>query len=220
LSIAIVINCTPPPPQNEIKSGFLEKLAAPKKITYLQAGGAVEIAIQGQYYSGSADVQSWGDTLFTIDVFSVFGAPVLNLKYDVTGASVSFQDSSFFIEKSDCMEALPFEWAKLLKIDQFIHLLQSNFEILYTVLNSTPREVEEKRLYKLIWEDSTVSVQQIIHKRSGKNVSLIIKPDKKRESEVRISDFSGTFARKYKFIDDNKNYFSINYEKIKVLNDQ
>lgn len=220
LSIAVIISCIPPPPENEVKNRFLEKLAAPKKIKQLQAGGAVEISIDGQYYSGSADVQSRGDTLFKIDVFSVFGTPVLNLKYNSKGASVSFQDSSFYIEKASCMGVLPFEWANLITIDQFIHLLQSDFEIVRTFLNSVPREIEEKRFFKLVWEDSTVSVQQIIHKRSGKIVSLIIKPDKSQNSEIRISEFSDNFARKYRFIDDNKNYFSINYEKIKIVKDQ
>lgn len=220
LITAVFFGCIPPSPENELNKGFLEKLAAPKKIDYLQAGGAVEISIDGKYYSGSADVQSWGDTLFKIDVFSTFGTPVLNLKYNSMGASVSFQDSSFYIEKAACMGVLPFQWANLITIDQFIDLLQSNFEIVRAFLDVVPREVEEKRFFKLVWEDSTISVQQIIHKRSGKIVSLIIKPDKSQNSEIRISEFSDNFARKYKFIDDNKNYFSINYEKIKIVNDQ
>jgi hypothetical protein len=215
-----IFSCTPPPVGDEIENGFLKKLIAPKTFNRLQAGGSVEISIDGQYYSGSADVRSWGDTLFKIDVFSVFGAPVLNLEYNSKGAFVTFQDSSFFIEKSGCMGVLPFRWAKLVTVDQFMHLLQSNFDILAIFMNTAPQKTEDRRFSNLIWRDSLSSLQQIIHKRTGSTVSLIIKPRMNESSAIRISEFSNYFAHEYKFVDDNRNYFSIHYDKMKLFNDQ
>jgi hypothetical protein len=216
--LCVLSNCNPPPlREDESESGLVKKLIAPKTFSQMKVGGSVEISIDGQYYSGSADIQSWGDTLFKIDVYSPFGSPVLNLDYNSKGASISLPDSSFLMDKASCMSGLPYSWAKKITVDQFNRLLQSKFDFLSELLCSEARKIEEKKYTKFIWEDSVFSAEMLIHRRSGMLSSLNLKPDKKGEAVIRISDFSNFFARQFTFIDNKKNYFSIHYEKVKLF---
>jgi hypothetical protein len=215
--LSLLSNCNPPPlSEGELESGVVKKLIAPKKFDQMKAGGTVEITIEGQYYSGSADIQSWGDTLLKIDVYSPFGSTILHLDYNSKGASVSLPDSSFFIDKSSCMSGLPYNWAKKITIDQFNRLLQSKFDFLSELLCSEARKIEEKKYTKYIWEDSIFLAELLINKRSGKLSYLNLRPDKTGDAVIRISDFSDFFAHQFTFIDDKKNYFSIHYEKVKL----
>lgn len=212
------ISCTPPPPNyNALENGVVKKLLSPERPNRMQAGGSVDVALDGQSFSGSADIRSWGDTVFKINVYSMLGASVLNLQCDSSKAKVAFQDSIFHIERSDTLEPLPYAWAKRVTVEQFINLLQSKFYKLDILNNFEPHFAESKREVKLIWEDSVSKVQLVIHKRSGLIVLLTIQPDKNAPSEIRISDFFGTSAQKYKFFDDNRNYFSIHYDKVRFF---
>lgn len=217
LQVAFV-NCAPPPlDYNALESGVVKKLLSSERPRRMQAGGSVDVSLDGQFFSGSADIRSWGDTVFKINVYSILGASVLKLDCDSSTADVVFQDSNFRIDRSGVLEPLPYKWAGKVTVEQFIGLLQSKFYKFDILNNFEPHFVEAKREVKLIWEDSVSKVQLVIHKRSGSIVLLTIQPDKNAPSEIRISDFFGTSARKYKFFDDNRNYFSIHYDKVRFF---
>jgi hypothetical protein len=218
LPVVVFVNCTPPPPGvNSLENGVVKKFLSPDRPHRMMAGGGVEGAFEGQSFSGSADIRSWGDTVFKLNVYSILGASVLNLDCDSNKADVVFQDSNFQIKRTDTLEPLPYGWAKKITVEQFISLLQSKFFKFDILNNSKPVFTEAKREIRLIWEDSVSKVQLVIHKRLNSIVLLSIQPDKKVSSEIRISDFLGTLARKYKFFDDNRNYFSIHYDKVRFF---
>lgn len=212
------VNCAPPPPGfNTLENGVVKKLLSSDRPVRMLAGGGVDVALDGQSFSGSADIRSWGDTVFKLNVYSLLGASVLNLVCDSSKADVVFQDSNFQIKRVDTLEPLPYGWAKRITVEQFIGLLQSKFYKLDILSNSKPDFIESKRDVTWIWEDSVSKVQLVVHKRSNTIVLLSIQQDKKAPSEIRISDFFGTTARKYKFFDDNRNYFSIHYDKVRFF---
>jgi hypothetical protein len=214
----IFVNCAPPPPgYNVLENGVVKKLLSSERPGRMMAGGSVDVALDGQSFSGSADIRSWGDTIFKINVYSLLGASVLKIDCDSSKANVVFQDSNIQIDRSQKLEPLPYDWAKEVTVEQFIGLLQSKFYKLDILNTIEPHFSEAKRDVKLIWEDSVSKVQLVIHKRSGTIVLLLIQPDKNTSSEIRISDFFGTSARKYKFFDDNRNYFSIHYDKVRFF---
>jgi hypothetical protein len=213
-----LVNCTPPPPGvNTLEDGVVNNLLSSDKPHRMLAGGSVDVALEGQLFSGSADIRSWGDSAFKLNVYSMLGSSVLNIDCDSSRANVVFQDSNFQIYRSQTMEPLPYRWAKRITVEQFIGLLQSKFYKLDILNNSKPGFFGSKRDVKFIWEDSVSKVQLVVHKRSNTIVLLSIQPDKKAPSEIRISDFFGTTARKYKFFDDNRNYFSIHYDKVRFF---
>ncbi|HEX2959286.1 MAG TPA: hypothetical protein VHO70_20800 [Chitinispirillaceae bacterium] len=199
--------------------GVVKELLSSKRPRRMMAGGSVEVALDGQFFSGSADIRSFGDTVFKINVYSILGASVLQFDCGSERADVMFQDSNFQIDKSDTMDQLPYEWAKRITVEQFIGFLQSNFEMLDIIKKYKPQFLEGKRDVKLIWEDSVSRAQLVIHKRTGSIAALLIQPDKNALSDIRISDFSGATARKYKFFDDNRNYFSIHYDKVRFYDE-
>jgi hypothetical protein len=212
------VNCTPPSPGiNAFESGVVKKLLSTDKPHRMLAGGSIDVALEGQFFSGSADIRSWGDSVFKLNVYSMLGASVLNIDCDSSRANVVFRDSNFQIYRSQTMEPLPYRWAKRITVEQFIGLLQSKFYKFNILNNSEPDFTEEKRDVKLIWEDSVSKVELVIHKRSNSIVLLSVQPDKNVPSEIRISDFFGTTARKYKFFDDNRNYFSIHYDNVRFF---
>ncbi len=122
------VSCVPPPPgYNALESGVVEKLLSSERPYRMQAGGSVNAALDGQFFSGSADIRSWGDSVFKINVYSMLGASVLKIESDSCKADVEFQDSNFQINRSEVLKPLPYEWAKNITVDQFVGLLQSKF---------------------------------------------------------------------------------------------
>ena len=214
--VLLLFSCTQPPlPVTEItRAPLYEQIQFQKRPDKIRGGGDLSIAVQGERYSGSADME-WRKTgFFRADFYSPFGGVVGSVTADSTGGTVTIQDKQYQFLRNQKMDALPFVWGNYLTFGEFIHLLTGQIPPSAAVMKQKPDSViAEGRRALAIWQTDTFQVRAALNRRS-----LQIEQIQFQASGwfMLFRSIQEKLARSIEFREDDRNYFSIRYETLKM----
>ena len=155
--------------------------------------------------------------LFKADIYSPLGGVVISVRADSGAGTVRMDGKEYRFLNDETMDSLPFVWGKSITFGQFMSMLSGQLPGVFKIVQSKPDTIiTERKFTRAIWEDSVSSVEVKIKPKEAESKRLYYHSKEYLQYWVMaFGKFHNTLARYIEFRVDDKNYFSIRYERIK-----
>lgn len=217
INLTFFASCTRPPhpgSSDSFSPDLLQKGNCPSQI---RSYGDITIKINGEGYSGSTDMEWNKNGDFRADIYSLFGNLVASVKADTVGGTVFIQNRTLKFNNVSTMDTLPFSWGKQLTFGQFIFFLTGRVPVDVTDLNKAPDSTLIKgNKAEILYRSGKFDTKMKLNRSSSEIEKVTICSRKQPAFVLKMDSFNKKMARRIEFREDDKNYISIYYEKIKL----
>jgi hypothetical protein len=215
--VALFAFCTKPPPPDSPDSLSHKLLLPGNSPLQIRSYGDITIKLNGDVYSGSADMEWNKNGDFHAEFYSPFGSLVGSVKADSEGGSVMIQNRNLRFNNNNTMDTLPFSWGKQLTFGQFIVFLTGRVSVDFSDLNRIPDSTWMKgRDAELHYKSGDFDTKINVNRKSMIMEKIVIDSKTQPGFALKMGAFYKNMARRIEFRGDDKNYISIYYEKIKL----
>jgi hypothetical protein len=217
-SLLIFSFCTQPPVLNfdnyDKLTDSLINFDSPAKVI---GAGNIALNVQGEKFSGTINFQLIKNESFHADIYSILGTVVASIDGDTNRGVFNFNGKEYVFPVDSTMDSLPFNWSKHIIYREFVELLTANLSSLATIMKERPTSISNSgHISTTIWDLSDSLITLIVDRSGFKAKTLMVKNSRENWLIV-FSNFKKQIAQSILFKDDEKNYFSINYEKLKYF---
>jgi hypothetical protein len=218
-ALLFLLTCTPPPPlQKEEVPPVVALMFTENKFSTVAASGEAHLSIDGEVHRGTIEVH-WDSTgKFNADFYAPLGIIVGSIKADSNSGTVTFDEGAYSFAMSQTMDTLPFAWGRDLTFGELISILIGKIPVIYAArLQRLPDFcVNERKTISALWKTDSLDIQATIRKRSreAESFTLIFKRRTPFRS-VTFRSFSRGQVHKIELRENDRNYFSIKYTKVK-----
>lgn len=186
-----------------------------KLVGKIRGFGDISVAVDGKRYNGSIDVD-WEQANFKASAYSPFGTLVASFSADSVDGII-FVDGKvrkFPLESEPDLS--PFVLGEGICFKDFISIITGRIPTEYFTLQSEPDTViYSKRNVILSWSSDRFETMALISKKDSKLVKFIVKSTVGNGWELAFSNPAFELARTIELKINDRNYFSINYERLK-----
>jgi hypothetical protein len=217
--LALIIACSMPPPLLKDDVPAATALMAPgDSIRPLAAFGDVRMAIDGELHRGSVEVHRSGTGEFSADFYAAFGIIAGSIRMENSRGTVCLDDHTYTFADTQSMDTLPLAWGKDLTMDDLTHVLLGEVPpACAMLLRQKPDScVDGKKTISAVWKTDSIDIEATLKKRSRSTEGVVF--IFKRLTPYRFlafKSFSGGRAYKIELRENDRNYFSIRYKKLK-----
>ncbi len=215
----LLVACSVPPPlQKDDVPPLFASLFPEKKVKKVIAFGKVKVSIDGEMHSGSIEVR-WNDSgEFSADFYAPLGIIIGSIKAAAGRGTVAFEAKEYAFTMAQTMDTLPFAWGRDLTFGDLLEILLAQMPAPYTsCLRSRPDSLSnERRTISALWKTDSCEIQAEIGRRSctPESVKLVFKKHAPFWC-LKIGSFEEFRAHKIELRENDRNYFSITYTKVK-----
>jgi hypothetical protein len=178
--------------------------------------GEVTVAVDGEASSGSFVISKGPGNCLKVDMYSLIGSVVASVRSDSLQGEITLNDKRYSMGFGQTMDSLPFRWGALLRFGEFIRYSACSMPDL-SMMRREPDSIsgihgKTAAVWRIDSSEVTVSI--------GRRVEEVVfdfarfAADSQSRWQMRFSRFRGEIPYSITLIDDERNYFSINYEKI------
>jgi hypothetical protein len=215
--------CIPPAHIKEITStgsGSLLKIVSPDSVS---AAAAIVFRIQKKTYNGNLVVKRKDTTFFDARIYSLLGIELASITSDSQSVMLEYNDQNYAFSIIHAMDSMPFIWAKSIGLREFQSFFTGNLAPLQTFMNSKPDTAItiNRNMTSLRWamNDRNLNLELIINRKKSLPVQVNLSDSRENRSwSIVFKNFHDGRAYSLLFKEDDNNYFSINYDKLKFFN--
>jgi hypothetical protein len=224
LSVVFLMSgCIPPAKIKETTdshSGSLLTIVSPDSVN---AAADIVFRIQKKTYSGNLVVKRKDTTLFDARVYSSLGFEIASVKSDSKTVMLEYNDQIYEFSSLHAMDSMPFIWAKAIGLGEFQSFFTGNLTPFKTCINSKPDTTLPLKgnMTSLRWlmKDRNLQLELIINRKKPLPIQVILSDFRENSSwSIVFKNFHDGRAYSLLFKEDDNNYFSINYDKLKFFN--
>lgn len=221
--VCMVSGCTPPVHVKEITdtgSGSLLTIVSPDSVN---AAADIVFRIQKKSYTGNLVVKRKDTALFDARIYSALGIEVASVISDSQSVMLEYNDQNYAFSTIHAMDSMPFIWAKAISLREFQSFFTGNLSPLKTFINSEPDTtiIMKRNMTSLCWamKDRNLQLELIINSKKSLPLQANLSDSRKNSSWcIVFKNFHDGRAYSLLFKEDDNNYFSINYDKLKFFN--
>ncbi len=180
--------------------------------------GSLIVRFQGEKYSGSFDLVHSGEDLLNVVFYGPFGTPFGSITTAGDSGTVTVQDYRETLPLDRRLDTLRFPWGGGLTLKQLTDVLCGRM-ILAGAFSDEPPHVIVSHWFRkeLLWERDTLSVS-LLFSSNLKSLERTLITDKResgRVYKIEFDNYADGFPHFISLKADDRNYFSINYRKMK-----
>lgn len=203
-------------PSLKIDSGFSNNLFKEACAKRIYGYGDLEVSIDGRRYSGSIDID-WTDEFFRANVYSPLGNLITSINSNCSLAVLSSKDGDLKFNTDTIPEMFPFVLVKGLGFNDFVTVLTGRLPGGYNKFDNVPDTVyHEKKSTVLVWMSDSVESVAYMSKKNHLISKIVIKNRKNSRWKLNFNKINQMLASSIHLMVDDRNYFSIIYEKLKM----
>jgi len=218
-TVLLFLTCSPPPPlQKDEVPPVVALMFTENKLSTVAAFGEVRLSIDGEVHRGTIEVH-WDSTgRFNADFYAPLGIIVGSIKAHDGRGTVTFDEGTYTFTIAQTMDTLPFAWGHDLAFGELIRILIGKMPVAYaTRLQQQPDScINGRKTISALWKTDTLDIQADVRKRPREVEKLAFifkKPPGWRQ--VMLQSFTQGRAHKIELRENDRNYFSIKYTKVK-----
>ncbi len=216
-AICVLFSCIPPPQVDIAGEGAVlsSRPLISRSFSKMAGAGELLLSVAGQRYSGDFDAKWEHTSGFSMVIYSPFGGIFASISSDSVTGKIAIQDKEYSVSMDQLVDTLPFAQGQKIDFRQFVCFISGQIVDL-NCLTEKPDQIISKRKYQLLsWEtDSTITDARIRKKDS--NLDYLQLRYKNSSAVIRFSNFRNQIPRSISLKADDKNYFSINYQSMKL----
>lgn len=182
---------------------------------FLNASGEATICINGEIHNGTIDIQTGTSGALSASIYGPLGVSIASIRADSIEGSLVFDKGTRFFRRSQKMDSLPYAWGRDLSFNDLTAIITGGIpDSFKIVLNSPPDATQEsKKTINLLWKTDNLTIKASIRKKDKYIEVMEFLCTRQMHWSLALSNFKQGFAYKIKVREDDKNYFSITYEK-------
>jgi len=183
-----------------------------------KGAGNVRIAINEERATGGFTLNKENPDLIHADIYSPFGTITGTIQVDGNGGEMRYNDKTTAFSLDQTMDSLPFRWGKHVTFREFGHYITCRIPH-KPIFREPPDTIIGKRHKNIAyWKTDSFTVAVTVGSRE-RNVANIIfmftDPANGTDRwQLRFSEFKQDLPYSISMMDNEKNYFSIIYDKI------
>ena len=184
----------------------------------IAASGDVRISIDGEMHKGTIEVHWHDNGCFNADFYGPFGVIAGSIKATESGGTVTLDEGQYNFAFTQTMDTLPFAWGKDLIFGDLVMVLLGRMPSAYaTRMQLSPDSCSnERKTISGLWKTDSLDIEAIIRKGSERNASVMFVFKKHPPFRyLNFQSFKQGRAFKIEFRENDRNYFSIKYTKVK-----
>jgi hypothetical protein len=196
----------------------LEQLSGLQELVPLRGSGKIEYVVDGERQSGWFDVYYGHDSGFTATFYSPFGTIVGAITAANDSGSVSFKGQNYSLTNAQTLDTLSFPRGRELRLEDLISALCG--KIIPSI--RLPRRQPDEMLAGVhrttyVWKEPEKEISILFSKSLRRLKRILVKysPESGRNYLLLYESFFGGCARIITFKVDDRNYFSIKYERLR-----
>jgi hypothetical protein len=216
----LLSGCTPPPPllKDDFPSATASITASRDSMRAVAAFGDIRLAVGGELHHGSVEVHRSGTGAFSADFYAAFGITVGSVRMEKGRGTVCIDNGTYTFSGAQTMDTLPAAWGQDLTMEDLTHVLLGEVPtVCSALLQQRPDScVDGKKTIFALWKTDSIDIEASLKKRSREAERLVF--TFKRRTPFRFltfRSFSGGRAHKIELRENDRNYFSIRYRKLK-----
>ncbi len=184
--------------------------------TPFRGTGKVEYAVEGERLSAWFDIHYREDESLSATIYSPFGNILGYIDIGNDSGNAVIQGKQYDLSKEPLLDTFFHSSLTGFSLKEFVFLLCGRIIIPADFLNRPPdsiKTIKNENVY--IWFEPQGEINLFFSKRFGKIKRIIIKAASEKENKHSIiyDSFSKRFVRIITFKVDDRNYFSIKYER-------
>jgi hypothetical protein len=217
LLLAAVV-CTPPPRlvMDDYQSLVRSTLHGVPSRMFIASGEAM-ICMNGEVHSGSVDVKHDSNGLFTANIYGPLGILIASVSADTEQGSVTTEKGMQSFRRDQTMDTLPFAWGRNCTFNDLIAVFSGTApDSLAAILDCSPDStLDKKKTINIVWNTDILRAGMTIRKKKNRVEAVFFKHMKNAVWSIKLAGFRNGRAYKIELREDDRNYFSITYEKIR-----
>lgn len=209
---------TPPPLQKDDVPKLLALLSTEHDFKTVAASGDVRVAINGEVHRGTIEVHWNNNGRFNADFYAPFGMIAGSIKATEDGGTVTFEENEYNFTATQTMDTFPFAWGRDLTFGELMMVLLGRIPAAYANrLQLLPDSCSnERKTISSLWKTDTLDIQAIMRKQAAGDVKVMFIFKKHQPFRyLLLQSFKQGRAFKIEFRENDGNYFSIKYTKVK-----
>jgi len=218
-AVLMLFTCSPPPPLPLEDVPAAVALITPEDtVSAIAAFGDVRVTIDGEEHRGKLEVHRRGTGEFSADFYALLGITVGSIRADNDRGTVAFDGGTYAFTKTQAMDTLPFTWGQDLTLGDLMRIMTGEVPLACAErLRQAPDScIDGGKTISALWKTDTLDIRAILRKKS-REAECFVFVFKKRKPyrSLTLQAFSGRRAHKIELRENDTNYFSIRYAKLK-----
>ncbi|MGA2506875.1 MAG: hypothetical protein ABSF80_05290 [Chitinispirillaceae bacterium] len=204
--------------QKEDIPRFLASLSPEHGYTTVAACGDVRISIDGEMHKGTIEVHWHNNGCFNADFYGPFGVIAGSIKGTESGGTVTLAEGQYKFAFTQTMDSLPFAWGKDLTFGDMVMVLLGRMPSAYAArMQLSPDSYSyDRKTISGLWKTDTLDIHAIIRNRAERQSRVMFVFKKHLPFwYLTFQSFKQGRAFKIEFRENDRNYFSIKYTKVK-----
>lgn len=181
------------------------------------ASGETTICIGGEVHSGAVDAKLDSNGLFAANIYGPLGILIASVSADTEQGSVTTEKGMQSFRRDQTMDTLPFAWGSNCTFNDLIAVFSGRApESLAVILDCPPDSIsDKKKTINIIWNTDILRAGMTIRKKTNRVETVFFQHKKNAVWYLKLAGFRQGRAYKIELREDDRNYFSITYEKIR-----
>jgi hypothetical protein len=217
LAFILGVACTPPPPLITGETPFRSVLSSSTSFSTVIAGGDAVICINGDAHHGNVDMASGAAGTFAATFYGPLGIIIASVTADSLQGTVILDNGRYTFRRDRTMDTLPFAWGRDLTFDDLTELVAGKTPASVRAITAGPPDSIgfKKKTINTRWKTDILEVYADVRKKTNNIERLTVKGINKKQWSLTLSSFRDGMAYKIGLKEDDTNYFSINYRKVR-----
>lgn len=214
--VVAILSCTHAPKltKEALHVSLYDQIYFEKQPQKIRGGGDVSLSLNGERYYGSVDMLWESSGNFRADFYSPFGGVIASVKADSIEGVMNIKENNYKFMINQPMDSLPFIWGKSLTFKKFILLLTGQLSAVSGNLKGKPDSIISKSRYSTaFWETDTFVISAEVNRRSSRIEKIQFQTP---SWCMQFRSIKEKLAHFIEFNEDDSNYFSLQYEQLKL----
>ena len=216
--LLVAVACTPPPRLlvDDLPTYIRSTLHIEPLHTFTASGKAA-ISINGDVHAGTVDVLNDSAGKFAASFYGPLGVMIASVTADSAIGCVSMEKIVHSFRRDQTMDTLPFAWSRKLTVNDLIAVFSGTMpDSMAAILENRPDSTQEKKkTINIVWNTDILKVTATIRKKKNNVESVVFEDNIDGAWSIKLAAIKQGRAFKIELREDDRNYFSITYEKIR-----
>jgi hypothetical protein len=216
LLLCLCAVCTPPPPLGSAPR-MTEILPKGEISSPFSANGKAIIATDRERYQGSIDVSCDSNGVFNALWYGPLGIVVASLAADTVSGVVTVDNGTFAFRRDQTMDTLPFAWGGGLRFGDQIDIISGRIPGPVGSVACGPYDSLwiKKKAINMRWKTDNMTILAVVGRKTGMIEKIVATIKGKKPWTLTMDRFRNGSAYKIEVKEDDRNYFSIHYERVR-----
>ncbi|MBN1128934.1 MAG: hypothetical protein JXA71_08110 [Chitinispirillaceae bacterium] len=219
IPIFLGITCTSPPRpgQGSVPLQGAEILHRERGASSFAANGTVMIGTGRDFFQGSIDVAADSSGGFNAQWYGPLGIVVATITADSSFGSVIMDNRTFSFRRDQIMDTLTIGWGGDLTFGDLIDIIRGRIPERLSSVATGPYDSlwYKKKAINMRWKTDSIEIRSALCRKTGAVTDITVTVMNDRPWTLTLGKFKEGAAHKIEVKEDDRNYFSLRYGKVR-----